>query len=226
MNGVQRARCVVRSGHPQPTCMLLVEHVCGLCNMHVGCATCMLDLATCMLLVEHACGLCNMPNVNMYFARRPCVVQKELKAVHKMIRTEVQYRTKPVVQLASAEMLDDAAQQQRKLVDFAMQAVVWLCKADTQTRPKAPVVADTALKLGLVVLKLGRFTSKAMSDTGPNDKRTEWWMIMVAAMKHCGIFGTVVRAYAAELVCICFVAASAAHVLLCGLPVVQALTEV
>lgn len=142
-----------------------------------------------------------------------------------MIETEVQYRTEPVVRLASAEMLDAAAQQQRHLVDFAMQAVVWLCKPDPDTRPLAPVVADTALKLGLVFLKLGRFTSKAKSNAGPNKDRSEWWMIMVAAMKHCGILGTEVSAYAAELGCIYFVAASAAHVLLCGVPVVQALTD-
>ena len=121
-------------------------------------------------------------------------MQKEQEAVLKVVKKEVVYRPDPFVQLHEVpQTASDNARLQRIRVVFAHKAIAWLCRADHDNRRNAPVVADTAMKMALVMLKLGAFTSKAKYTHGPNHERTKWWMFMVAAMKHCGILGTVVR---------------------------------
>jgi len=106
-----------------------------------------------------------------------------------MIEAEVLYRPGPVVPLVDAT--SHAGSDLRTRVEVAHKALAWLCRPHN-ARKKAPVVADAALKMGLHMFKLGAFTTKALNKTGPNKDRTDWWLLMVAAMKHCGILGTVV----------------------------------
>ena len=77
-----------------------------------------------------------------------------------------------------------------------MVPVLTLCLYGPQDRKMAPVVADTALKLAISVQKLGKFATTMQNKSGLNKDSSDWWLLLVAAMKHCGVFGTVVSVLA------------------------------
>jgi len=82
---------------------------------------------------------------------------------------------------------------------FNMHApVLTLCLCGPQDRKMAPLVADTALKLAISVQKLGKFATTMQNKSGFNKDRSDWWLLLVAAMKHCGVLGTVVSVLACE----------------------------
>jgi len=115
------------------------------------------------------------------------------KAVLKMIKTEVLRRPLPVVgppaPLPEGHQLDAAVKELIDTWQAAHKAVMWLTKPD-KNWPFRPVVGDTALKLAIIVKKLGLFTSKMC---GPQQDRSDWGLLYVAAMKHSGVLGSVVR---------------------------------
>ncbi len=71
----------------------------------------------------------------------------------------------------------------------------WLTKRDVSCKME-PVVADTALKVAISVQKLGRFSTTMLNKSGLNRGSSDWWLLSVAVMKHCGVFGTVVSVLA------------------------------
>jgi hypothetical protein len=89
----------------------------------------------------------------------------------------------------------ELAYQELWKVTRAHHAMLWLTKRDV-SRKMAPVVADTALKLAMSVQKLGRFSTTMHNKSGLNPSRSDWWLLSVASMKHCGVFGTVVSVIA------------------------------
>jgi hypothetical protein len=137
--------------------------------------------------------------------------------VKKMIKVEVQYKgldhvkmsddaeveewalrqtQKPAVYstlgtLFTQQTWADLAYAELQKIARAHNAMLWLTKHDTKHR-MAPVVGDTALKLGLIVAKCGKYDTTMQNPLASNHGRSGWGLLTLATMKHSGIFGTVV----------------------------------
>ena len=85
----------------------------------------------------------------------------------------------------------DLAYAELRKIARVHNTVLWLTKCDVN-RKMTPVVGDTDLKLGIIVAKSGKYATTMQNTLASSHGSSGRGLLLIAAMKHSGIFGTVV----------------------------------